>query len=55
MRNGAIKGRINLVAGRRGGEADGAASPAQNVAFCRCEIALSETDERRGPQREGEK
>lgn len=55
MRDDAIKGRINLVAGRRGGEADGAASPAQNVAFRRCEIALSETDERRGPQREGGK
>lgn len=50
-----IKGRINLVAGRQEGEADGAASPAQNVAFCRHEIALSETDERRGPQREENK
>lgn len=55
MRNDAIKGRINLVAGRQEGEADGAASPAQNVAFCRHEIALSETDERRGPQREEKK
>lgn len=53
MRNDSIKGGINLVVGRQEGGADRGASPAQNVAFCRDEIALSETDERRGPQREG--
>lgn len=53
MRNDAIKGRINLVVGRREGGADGAALPAQNVAFGCHEVALSETDERRGAQREG--
>lgn len=41
--------------GRQEGKADGAASPSQNVAFCCQEIAVSETDERRGPQREEKK
>lgn len=55
MRNDMIKGRINPTAGRQEGEVDGAASLSQNVAFCCQEIALSETDERRGPQREEKK